>query len=141
MQQTLIQHIATIVDAYHTCVRTNEQIWRNRHLARLQTIERCCLPSGAGFDNGTTIALDASNADKIVFATAFHHMNDNGFYTKWTQHNVTVRPSFIHGVDIKISGRDYRGIKDYIYETFELALNTPITDQLTESINNAMEAQ
>lgn len=88
------------------------------------TIEQLCkdfMPSGSGFDSGTKIDLDASHAEKLVFHTSFHHMNDGGFYDGWTEHTVTVTPSF-RGINIRIGGRNRNDIKDYIHESFDYAL-------------------
>lgn len=86
------------------------------------------LPSGGGFDNGTEIDLDKSTPEKIVLNTSFHHMNDAGSYVGWTEHVVTVRPSFVHGLDIHVSGRNRNGIKEYIAETFHFALTQQTED-------------
>lgn len=79
------------------------------------------MPSGSGFDSGTTFDLDKSNRLKMVFNTGFHHMDDNGSYDGWTHHTVVVTPNF-GGFDIRVTGRDRNDIKDYIGETFENAL-------------------
>lgn len=84
----------------------------------LNDIVRKHAPDGSGFDHGTTLDMDRSTPDRLVFVTAFHHMNDGGFYDGWTDHTVTVTPSFIGGYDIRISGRDRNGIKDFIAEAF-----------------------
>lgn len=75
------------------------------------------LPSGSGLDTGVKLDLDRSSAEKLVFDTEFHHLNENGYYDGWTQHTVTVTPSF-DGFNLKISGRDRNGIKDYLYDLF-----------------------
>lgn len=80
------------------------------------------LPSGSGFDSGTELDWNRSTEDKLVFTTAFHHMNDSGMYDGWTRHNVTVTPSFHHGCNITVSGQNRNDIKDYIAEIFHFAL-------------------
>jgi hypothetical protein len=97
----------------------NEKRWDNT----LDELIKDCLPSGSGFDAGTTFNEELSTDAKLVFDTQFHHMDDGG-YTKWTAHRVTVRASFTSGLDIKVSGPNYRYIKDYIAETFAIALET-----------------
>lgn len=87
----------------------------------LQKIVKERMPSGSGFDVGTKIDEDKSRPDRLVFDTEFHHMNEAG-YDGWTQHTVSVKPSFVFGLDITISGRDRNEIKDYIHESFSLAL-------------------
>lgn len=58
-----------------------------------------------------------------MFETSVHHMNPDGYYDGWTEHTVTVTPSFIGRFDLKVSGRDRNGIKDYIAEVFGSVLS------------------
>ena len=89
------------------------------------------LPSGSGFNNGTQLNLDKSSASKLVFETSFHHMSEHGYYTKWTDHTVTVRPAF-QGLDIRVSGRNHNDIKDYIAECFYCCLTENVGANLRE---------
>lgn len=89
------------------------------------------LPSGSGFDNGSTFNVEKSTSEKLVFNTSFHHMSEHGYYTQWTDHTVTVTPSF-YGLNIKVSGRNHNDIKDYIAECFDNILN--------ESVGEGMRA-
>lgn len=75
------------------------------------------LPSGSGFDSGSTFEIDSSSPDRLVFNTSFHHMNDVGYYDGWTGHNVIVTPSF-DGFNIRVTGKNRNDIKDYIGEVF-----------------------
>lgn len=79
------------------------------------------MPSGSGFDSGTKIDLDASHAEKLVITTSYHHMHESGMYDGWTDHTVTVTPSF-SGINIRISGRNRNDIKEYMHDTFYQAL-------------------
>jgi hypothetical protein len=90
------------------------------HERNSDEIVRLCkafLPSGSGFDSGSTLDIDRSTPAKLVFETAYHHMNDAGMYDGWTQHRVTVIAEH-DGFDLKISGRDRNQIKDYIADVF-----------------------
>lgn len=78
-------------------------------------VHKNCL-SGSGFDDGTRLSA-TSTSKRLVFTTAFHHMDENGGYDGWTEHRVIVTPTF-QGFDIRVTGRDRNGIKDYIGETF-----------------------
>lgn len=98
-----------------------------RFKAEAETLCREFMPSGGGFDAGTTLDFDASNSRKLVFNTSFHHMDDCGGYVAWTHHSVIVTPEF-SGFHIRITGRDRNAIKDYIGDTFHSALS-----QLIES--------
>jgi hypothetical protein len=100
--------------------------WESRHASRLETATKDYMPSGSGFDSGTTIDLDASTADKLVFSTSYHHMNDVGMYDGWTEHDVIVTPDLASGFKLRITGRDRNGIKEYIAETFDSALRQPV---------------
>ena len=82
-------------------------------------------PNGSGFDNGTTLVTDESNKNKLVFFTAFHHMNDNGMYIHWTNHKVIITPAF-DGFDMRITGKNFNGIKEYIADVFNAWLNEDV---------------
>lgn len=118
---------ATAACAYRNCVKSNNTEWRDKWEARADDLTGEVMPSGGGFDNGTTFDIEASDANKLVFHTAFHHMNEMGFYDGWTEHRVTVKPSFIHGFDICLSGQgsgiNKNNVKGYIAEVFSYALN------------------
>ena len=116
--KTLIQQISLALNARNTCkAHGGNGEWQSRWEERLESIAKNELPSGSGFDSGTKLDFDASTDDCIVFTTAFHHMNDNGYYCGWTEHTVKVRPSFIHGFTLTVSGRNYRDIKGNIKDT------------------------
>lgn len=83
-------------------------------------------PHGSGFDKGTTLDLDLSTGEKLVFTTAFHHMNDGGFYDGWTSHCVIVTPSLKVGFRLRITGRDRNGIKEHIAEAFNACLEREV---------------
>ena len=89
---------------------------------RLALIEREYLPSGSGIDAGCKILVEESHKNRLVIQTEFHHMNEVGFYDGWTSHKVVVTPSLIYGFDLKITGRDKNGIKEYLTQLFVHAL-------------------
>lgn len=119
------QALAQLLGARERCrVDGNKQKWFESHTAAILKIVNERFPSGSGFDNGTKIDLDASSEEKIVFTTAYHHMDDNGMYDGWTDHVVTVRPSLAFGFRLTIRGRDRNQIKEYIHEAFHEALSS-----------------
>lgn len=126
MTQRLAQAIATAVTAWNNCLDSGND-WADVWSERLDNIERECLPSGSGFDSGTTIERDKCNGQRLVLTTGFHHMNEHGYYDGWTQHTVTIRPSFVTGLDITISGRNRNDIKSYIAEMMHGALTAAYT--------------
>jgi hypothetical protein len=104
--------------------------WLAIHTTILEDIADKLLPSGSGFDNGTAIDLEQSKPERLVLSTSFHHMNENGFYTKWTQHEVIITPSLAFDFEIKITGRNHNGIKDYMHEVFDHALRQTVGESM-----------
>lgn len=84
------------------------------------------MPSGSGFDNGTTLDLTRSNANRLVFFTAFHHMDEHGGYDGWTDHEVWVSPDLCFDFTLRVTGRDRNQIKDLIHENFNHVLLTNV---------------
>ena len=83
------------------------------------------LPSGNGFDIGTTFEPDGSNKDKLVFTFGYHHMNERGYYTKWTYHKITVRPDF-NGYTLLITKGDASTeTLDYFYDVYRESFDVP----------------
>lgn len=93
--------------------------------AMIKKIEKM-LPHGSGFDSGTKI-IDATS-QRIIFETAFHHMDDNGYYCGWTEHRVTVKADLLYGYIVRVSGVNKRGIKEYIQDVFCEILDQEFTD-------------
>jgi len=116
--------LSSLIGAYNT---TQDPDWKDKHEARLKKIVKEHLPSGSGFDTAVQLDLEKSHAQKLVFHTEFHHMNSYGYYDGWTQHTVTLTPEF-GSFDIRVSGRDRNGIKDYIADCFVEALKTLVKE-------------
>lgn len=109
--------IAHALDAANRCYKNENFEWHTNHKNRIDDMCKEHAPRGSGFDSGTTIDFDHSTPERLVFNTAWHHMNDGGFYDGWTEHTVIVKQSLL-GIDVRVTGRDRRGIKDYIGEMF-----------------------
>lgn len=120
----LYRLIASTCGALRRCEERGMEFAAN-HSALLDYIDRNILPSGSGIDSGTTIDREKSNDGRIVLKTSFHHMNDNGMYDGWTEHTVTVSPSFT-GINVAISGRNRNDIKDYLADVFDHALTSRV---------------
>ncbi len=105
---------------------------RQSHLDVLTALVVEYLPSGSGFDSGTTLDIPKSHPTKLVFNTSFHHMA-YGVSDGWTDHTVTAQPTF-SGLMLRVSGRNRNGIKDYIYETFDAALRRAADDEFVRRI-------
>lgn len=89
------------------------------------------MPHGSGFDSDTLFLVGESSSRTLVFMTEFHHMNDVGMYTKWTKHRVVVKADLIYGFNIRVSGQNHNGIKEYIADTFHTALRAEIEFPIT----------
>lgn len=111
--------IAGLLQAKINCEATNNIEWRNRHGWRIEELVKEHCPSGSGFDNGTTLD-ESSTPEKLVFTTAFHHMNETGYYDGWSNHKVIVSASLVHGFNINITGANRNDIKDFIGDTFSI---------------------
>jgi hypothetical protein len=123
VRRKLYQIIAGAIAARENCRKSGNTEWFVRHEETIEKLTREHMPSGGGFDNPTTLDLDNSTADRLRFKTAFHHMDDHGYYAGWSYHPVTVTPSLANGFELVIGGRDRNQIKDYIAETFHAALS------------------
>lgn len=123
-QMPLYKAIVTAIAALANCRKAGAVEWEERWEARIKDLG-ATLPSGSGLDT-PRIDFDASNDNKIVFNTSYHHMNENGFYTHWTDHKITVVPSLMHDFDLKIGGRDHNEVKEYLHEVFATALSEQV---------------
>lgn len=121
------QAISKALGSMIRCENMNpvNQEWADKHRA---AIEELCdaLPSGSGFDNGSRLDWESSTPEKLVFTTAYHHMNDNGMYDGWTEHSVILTPSLEMDYRLKITGRDRNEIKEYIHECFSTVLGEDV---------------
>jgi len=127
METRAVPLYRAIAEAIGCCDRatkaSNAQRWRHHALA----LTRDHMPSGSGIDSGTTLDLEISTENKLVFDAPFHHMNDAGMYDGWTDHAVTVTPCLAApGFRIYISGRDRNNIKEYLGELYDHALSQPV---------------
>lgn len=76
-------------------------------------------PSGSGFDKGTEFVSVRSGDTRLVFQTAFYHVDeDDAAYSQWSHHTVYATPSLLHGIVLKVTGDDISGIKSLIAVVF-----------------------
>lgn len=118
--------LARLLEARRNCLSSGDDEWLARHTERIQALVREHMPSGAGFDCGTKVDIDESSADKLIFTTGFHHMDENGCYDGWTDHSIVVTPSLSLGFRLRVTGRDRNDIKDYIGEIFAECLDRDV---------------
>lgn len=100
--------------------------WSARHQAYLDEL-LSGFPHGSGFDLGTKLD-DTSTPERLVFNTAFHHVNESGMYDGWTEHQVIVKPSLEMGYRMRITGRDRNGIKELIADYFAHDLDADVSE-------------
>ena len=135
MNRTIASSIASRIDAWLRCIKDCERPghehlreWIERHKDAANELCENYMPSGSGIDSGCKIDWNRSTAERIVFNTSYHHMNDGGYYDGWTDHNVIVTASLIHGLSIRITGRNRNDIKDYLHQVFDDALDQVIDE-------------
>lgn len=130
------EKIASAIGAIDNCLKAGNDDARHAWEDVLAQIEDE-LPSGSGFDSGTTINRGKSTADKIVLNSAFHHMDANGFYCGWSEMTVTIRASLRFGIECKIN---FHGNKrassdaDYFYQVFADAMHTETKAEYSRAI-------
>jgi hypothetical protein len=128
MKKPLYTVLASLMGAYHRCIESRNEEWERKHRERIEALVRQYLPSGSGFDTGTKIDFACSTEERLEFDTAFHHMNDVGYYDGWTEHGIIVTPSLSSGFKLRITGRNRRDIKDYIAEQVDHILHEEVEE-------------
>lgn len=133
MTRPLYQIIAHLLQAIEYCNKNNNHEWAEQHRANIVELVEAHMPSGSGFDAGFSLMFSESTPEKLMFKTEFHHMDENGYYTGWTHHVVTVKPSLVHEFTITISGRNTNNIKAYISELLYAVLKNEYDDITMEA--------
>ena len=127
MYNSLVNHIACAFDAMRNCeARGDMADMAGNHRDAIESLVAEHMPSGSGFDIGTRFDFDNSKPDRLIFDVGFHHMNEGGMYDGWTQHTVTVTPSFVFGFGVAVSGRNRNDIKYYIADVFHETLSAVV---------------
>ena len=119
------RQIATYVDAYHRCLANGNALYKD-HAGEVEDLVCEHMPSGSGWDCGTTLDIGESTKDKLVFFGSYHHM-DEGTYCGWSSWTITVKPSLIQILDISVEcvddcGNDIGGLDDMLFDWFDRAL-------------------
>lgn len=122
MNQPLYKQIASSLQAYNNCVKSNNTEWQEKHDDRIKFLTYQYMPSGSGIDSGITFSMELSKPDKLVFDFSYHHMGE-GYYKKWTHHRLYVTPSLVNDFDLKITGENFNDVKEYFYQIFNDALS------------------
>jgi hypothetical protein len=113
MKKINLKELSKAIAGFQQCKEGFKEIHENK-------INELCylLPHGSGIDNGVKLMIEESKPERIIFYFEFHHMDENGFYSGWTEHNLTITPSFLNDFHMKISGKNKNMIKDYLYDLF-----------------------
>ena len=122
--RSILRQISSTLTAIDNCINSKNGTWLERHRITLDGLAKE-LPKGSGFDIGTKID-EKSSRNKIILNTAFHFMDENGFYDGWEDYQIIVTPDLLYGFNIKIKGKDRQDIKDYIAEEFHYVLSKEI---------------
>jgi hypothetical protein len=139
----LYQHMASAIDAMQRCKADVAAInagngphasflplreeWSTRWQDRLDAMLQA-LPHGSGLDTDWHYDVDKCNAERVTLTTSFHNMNANGYYDGWSDLVITIKPSLIHGITLRITGGN-ADLKDYLYDILTCAL-CEVHDQL-----------
>ena len=127
-KKKVYQEIASLIIAIDNCNQAGNFEWMEKHESRIEEIAKNYLPSGSGFDSGSTVNIGDSTGNRIVIDSSYHHMNENGYYDGWTDMTIIVTPSLAFGFDIKIKApgipKKYRMDRDYFHECFSTSLDT-----------------
>ena len=124
MEKKVYQQLATSYTAFLNCIESGNKEWEEKHEQTITDLCENSLPHGSGFDSGTSFDFDASKKNRLVLCTSYHHMDESGYYCGWSDHNVVVTPDLQSGFDLRITGRNVRDIKDYMYDIFSIALDS-----------------
>jgi len=122
----LYRALALEIDRYKRGIESGAP-WADMAEDKIREFCRDYLPSGSGFDSGCYVEIEESRRDKIVIRCDFHHMNDSGFYDGWTTHRAIVTPCLLSGYALRITGKDKRGIREYIGDTIGHCLDSEIS--------------
>lgn len=122
LTRPLYRELSSLLAAIANCKKANNGEWLDKHTERALRLVSNHMPSGAGIDTGTKLDMDKSTPERLVFTFGYHHMNETGYYDGWTEHTLIVTPSLLSGIDLRITGRDRNQIKDYLHETYMMAL-------------------
>ena len=66
-------------------------------------------------------------------------MDEHGSYDEWTDHTVIVTASLIHGLNIKITGRNRNDIKEYLRDVFYDFLKHVFTEEQAKTFAGVEE--
>lgn len=134
-QKTVAQAIHAALTAAENCHKSGNSEWLKRWAAYVTSISRECLPSGAGIDNGTHVLGLTRDKRGFVLTFYYHHMDDTGYYTGWTEFRAYVHPAF-SGLEITLHGRNVNGCKEYLHQTLHESLSAELPATLRPRVDS-----
>jgi hypothetical protein len=126
MKRTVIESLAFTIGAIKNCQKAGNTEWEQSHTEKLESLVSEYLPHGSGLDGIVEVDIDKSSENKVVINIEYHHMDEYGGYDGWTNHSLICTPSFIHGVDIRVTGKDRNDIKCYLEQIFHEHLSKEV---------------
>ncbi len=136
MKQKLYRHLASTIDAYHTCVKAGNETWEYNHHAVICQIANNHLPHGSGIDSGCEVDLQCSSGERIVITSSYHCMNENGMYDGWADFTVTVKASLVHTLDMTVKSANgcskqfaKYDLGDYLHDVFYTSLTEEVDSE------------
>lgn len=129
--KSLAQAIAQTIGSRNNCINSGNAEWLDNHERKIENTLMPKLPSGSGIDSGNDLDYDKSTGEKLVINSAFHTMNDAGYYDGWVNYRVVVTASLQHGFDLDIIGnfssnKNAYDLEDYLYEVYDHALGSAV---------------
>lgn len=120
---TIAQEIGKEVEAMENCTKRGKTDCIDDHQEKIEKIIKEFLPSGSGIDYGTTIDYKRTTQNRIVLTSAYHVMDENGYYAGIIDYRVIITASLAWGFDLNIVGnfasnKDAYGIKDYLFDLY-----------------------
>jgi len=119
------QEMARLVVAIENCKKSGNTEWEEKHGDKISEMMTKYLPHGSGIDNGVNLS-EKTNANRLVFIVEFHCMDEMGGYCGWRSYTLTIKPDLSFGFTIHITGNDFHGLKDYLADIFDSALNKEV---------------
>jgi hypothetical protein len=138
MRRKWYTEMASRIDARNRCYENGNDWYKTHDDVIDQLID--LLPHGSGVDANTQLLLDECKPydkpiRKIVIASSYHAMNENGYYDGWYDFKIIITPDF-SGIDINIKGKfgKEQDIKDYLFDYFYYAITADV--EIEKLVNN-----
>lgn len=122
--------LTQLLCARNNSVKSGNQQWIENHGLSIENIMYHASPSGSGFDNGTQLDYTKSDSEKLVFESAFHPMNENGYYVSWIHFTITVRADLQFDFKLTLKGNfgKRQDLKEYILDEFYNFLDSEVKE-------------